>query len=405
MSQNFDLNGNLLNNWAVSGLVSDVAVLASPAVTWNSAASSGMYSNGANWSASTGAASAYPGKCRRARTLNFCRRRWQSVTVNGQFTVGTLAFNSTAGYILQAATGSSSITLNNNGLGGLVTVPGGQTHAINTNLILTDIGSTGFNIASGGTLNIGGSISGTGALALTGGGNLVVGPGGSIGNLGGATIENGQLMIGTSGSISGSLKLVVAYGYNGELDLASPSTTLSSLMSSTDGVAGTTATVNLATNSTLTTPTFSVTGTLNFNSAASSNGSIAINAAPTLAAGSQLNLHAGTLSFDITNGGSSSVGSGVSVAIAAGATLQLAGAVSVLSDGSAISPASGNLATVANSGSFELPERINRLASLPAASLPPRAVRPPTTATRSSAIGTVGGKPDRDADPAKHSDD
>ena len=279
-----------------------------------------------------------------------------TVTIDGQFTVGTLAFNNASTqYVLQSADGTSSITLNNNGLGGLVTVAaGGQTHAINTQLILSDIGSTGFNIASGSTLNIGAPITGSGALALTGGGNLVIGAGGSIGNGGGTTIENGQLKIGSSGSISGPITLMVAYGYNGELDLAAPSTNLSSLTSSTDGAAGTTATVNVATNSTLTTPALSVAGILNFNSAAANNGLIAISGAPTLAAGSQLNLHAGTLSFNITNGSTASIGSGVSVAVAAGATLQLAGSVSSLSDGSAISPSSGNLATVANSGSLQV---------------------------------------------------
>jgi len=346
----FDLNGNLLNNWT-TGLASDVAVLASPAVTWNSALSSGMYSSGTNWSGPLGAVSAPSGA---GTNATFGTGSGGTVTVNGQFTVGTLAFNSTTEYILQSANGSSSITINNNGLGALVTVPGGQIHAINTSLVLTDIGSTAFNVASGSTLNIGAPISGSGALALTGGGNLVIGSGGSIGNGGGTTIENGQLKIGSSGSISGPVKLIVAYGYNGELDLAAPSTSLSSMTSSTDSVAGTTATVNVATNSSLFTPALSVTGTLNFNSAASSNGLIAIGGAPTLAAGSQLNLHAGTLSFNITNGSTASIGSGVSVAVAAGATLQLAGSVSSLSDGSAISPVSGNLATVANSGTLQV---------------------------------------------------
>jgi hypothetical protein len=347
----FSLNGNLLNNWT-TGLASDVAVLATPAVTWSAASSN--YSNGANWSSASapnlaGANATFGAGSGGLGTTT-------TVTIDGQFTVGTLAFNnSSTEYILQSLNGLSNITLNNNGLGGVVSVPaGGQIHTINTQLILSDIGSTGFNIGSGSTLNIGAPITGSGALALTGGGNLVISANASIGSAGGTTIENGQLKIGSFGSISGPVTLMVAYGYNGELDLAAPSTTLGSLTSSTDSVAGTTATVNVGTNSTLTTPALSVTGTLNFNSAASSSGLIAISGAPTLAAGSQLNLHAGTLSFDITNGSTASIGSGVSVAVATGATLQLAGSVSSLSDGSAIAPASGNLATVANSGTLQV---------------------------------------------------
>jgi sugar lactone lactonase YvrE len=347
----FDLKGNLLNNWA-TGLASDMAVLASPAVTWSAASSN--YSNGVNWSSMSapnlaGANATFgAGSGGLGPTV--------TVTIDGQFTVGTLGFNNASTqFVLHSADDTSSITLNNNGLGGLVSVAaGGQTHTINTQLILSDIGSTGFNIASGSTLNIGAPISGSGALALTGGGNLVVAPGGSIGNFGGSTIENGQLKIGSSGTIGGPITLMAAYGYNAELDLAAPSTTLSSLTSSTDSVAGTTATVNVANNSTLITPALSVAGTLNFNSAAASNGMIAISGAPTLAAGSQLNLHAGTLSFNITNGSTAAIGSGVSVAVAAGATLQLAGSVSPLSDISAIMPSSGNLVTVANSGTLQV---------------------------------------------------
>jgi fibronectin-binding autotransporter adhesin len=347
----FDLNGKLLNNWT-TGLASDVAVLATPAVTWSGASSN--YSNGSNWSSSSAPNLAGANATFGAGIGSLGPTA--TVTIDGQFTVGTLAFNNASTkYVLQSAADTSSITLNNNGLGGVVSVPaGGQIHTINSQLILSDIGSTGFNIGSGSTLNIGAPITGSGTLALTGGGSLVIGSGGSIAIGGGTTIENGQLKIGPSGSISGPVMLIVAYGYNGELDLAAPSTSLSSLTSSTDSVAGTTATVNVAANSTLTTPALSVTGALNFNSAAPSNGLVAISGAPTLAAGSELNLHAGTLSVNITNGSTASIGSGASVAVAAGATLQLAGSVSPFSDGSAIIPSSGNVATVANSGTLQV---------------------------------------------------
>ena len=186
--------------------------------------------------------------------------------------------------LLQSADGSSSITLNNNGLGGLVSVAaGGQSHTIATTLILSDVGSTGFNIGAGSTLNVNGAIIGSGTLALTGGGNLSITGGGSISNGGGSTIENGQLQVASSGSISGPVTLMVAYGYNGELDLAAVSTNLPSIASSTDSVSGTTATVNVASGSTLATSGLNVSGTLNLNTGSTNTGSITVNASPTFA--------------------------------------------------------------------------------------------------------------------------
>jgi hypothetical protein len=341
----FDLKGNVLKSFA-TGIASDVAVLASPAVTWNSVASAGLYSNGTNWSGPTGTTSAPSGA---GTNATFGTGGGGVVIINGQFTVGTLAFNSTTEYILQGADGTSSITMDNNGLGAMITVPsGGQTHAINTNLVLTDIGTTAFNVGSGSNIDIGGAITGSGALALTGGGNLIIGLGGSIGNFGGTTIENGQLQVLSTASISGPVTLMVAYGYNGELDLFAPSISLASLTSSTDSVLGTTATVNVAAGSALSTPALSVTGTLNFNSAMSATGSIAIDGPPTFADASQLNVNAGTVRINSETSGWS-VGSGVTITVATGATLQLANSGRVIF---AARPApASNLVNIDNQGS------------------------------------------------------
>jgi fibronectin-binding autotransporter adhesin len=344
----FDLNGNLLNNWS-TGLASDVAVLTSPAVTWNAAASN--YSSGSNWStmSAPNAAGANATFGAGSGTLGATT----VVTVDGQFTVGTLAFNNASTqYILQSADGSSSITLNNNGLGGLVSVPaGGQTHTIDTTLILDDIGSTGFNIGTGSTLNINGTITGSGALALTGGGNLSITGGGSISNGGGTTIENGQLQVSSTGSISGALTLMVAYGYNGELDLAAAATTLSSITSSTDSVSGTTATVNTATGSALATYGLNVSGTLNLNSGTTNTGSMTVNASPTFADGAQLNVNGGTVRINSETTGWS-VGSNVAINVAPTATLQLALSRIIAATQPNASSSSPNLVTINNHGSL-----------------------------------------------------
>ena len=71
---------------------------------------------------------------------------------------------------------------------------------------------------------------------------------------------------------------------------------------------------------------------------------------PSLANGSDLNVSAGTLEFDLTSGGAV-VGTNVSATVAPSATLQLAGTNSALSDGSAVNPADGNLVTITNNGS------------------------------------------------------
>lgn len=352
----FDLHGNIVMN-VPTAIVSDVAVLQSPAVTWNSALSGGMYSNGdSNWTGVVSATSAPNAAGANATFGPGDLGATATVTINGQFTVGTLAFNnSTTQYILQSADDTSSITMNNNGLGAMVTVPsGGQTHTINTPLILADIGSTAFNVGSGSTLNIGSPITGSGALAVTGGGNVVITSGGSIAGGGGTTVENGQLQISSGGSISGPLTLMVAYGYNGELDLAANSTFLDSITSSTDSVAGTTASVNVAGGSSLSTSGLSISGTLNMNSGMTNTGSIAVNAGPTFADNSQLNVNNGLV--QITSETSNwSVGANATITVASVATLQLTTRQVIFATAGAGSSSSAadttNLVTIDNHGS------------------------------------------------------
>jgi hypothetical protein len=80
------------------------------------------------------------------------------------------------------------------------------------------------------------------------------------------------------------------------------------------------------------------------------SGTVRVDAPPSLASGSDLNVNAGTLELDLTSSGAV-VGTNVSATVAPSATLQLAGTYSALSDGSAVNPADGNLAAITNNGS------------------------------------------------------
>ncbi len=97
------------------------------------------------------------------------------VTIDGSYTAGTLAFsNSTTQYMLSSGAGTPSITLFGGGSGASVTVGANQTHNINTTLILSDAGGTTFTIASGGALNIGGTLQSSSNLSKQGDGVLTI---------------------------------------------------------------------------------------------------------------------------------------------------------------------------------------------------------------------------------------
>ena len=81
------------------------------------------------------------------------------------------------------------------------------------------------------------------------------------------------------------------------------------------------------------------------------NGTVRLEAAPSLASGSSIAVNAGTLQLDVTGGNGAVIGSNVTATVALSATLQLAGTVSALSDTSVINPADGDLVSVTNNGS------------------------------------------------------
>ncbi len=250
-----------------------------------------------------------------------------TVKVNGNFTVGSLAFGNTNGtqFILanDSATISPSITLDNGGVGGGASIVVGSgvtaTQQIFANLVLND--NLKFNIASGATLQVGtGTFSEMGGprnVSLVGGGTVEIASAAAY--TGTTTIHGGTLRTSGSGSIGNNTGAAVidatgGANFSSTLNIGGVQT-LSSLTTNTD-MAGGVATLKLSTGGALTvggTSTF--TGTTNFQ------------------ANSTLNV-AGTLHV---TAGATSVGTGVTATVAAGATLELDGSVSSLTDAAALS--------------------------------------------------------------------
>ncbi len=303
----YDLDGNQVGNPIATGLAgsSDVAYLSSASWNFNG---DGNFSSIGKWSSG-----ALPsGVC---LTVTFgtgtstpVTAATATVTIDGDYTAGTLAFNnSTTKYTLaSAASGSSSITLANLGAGASVTVAAGsQTPDIQTALILSDSGGTTFNIAGGAALYIdpnGGSIGENSALnpgqklILTGGGLLQIA--GPTSYSGGTTVRSGTLQIDSTGSLGGALALNATGGASAVVKLSnnqadSQFITLNSITSSTDGSLGSSATLNIAAGATLessgavsNTGTLKLTGggTLQADEDVSGAGSLVVDAGSSLTA-------------------------------------------------------------------------------------------------------------------------
>ncbi len=190
----------------------------------------------------------------------------------------------------------------------------------------------GSNLSSVFSGTIGGSMlvakTGAGILTLSGPNACTVVSGGTL-----ATTAAGSL-----GAATGSLTINAVGGGGSTLNLGN-NQTVSSLSGTLSGV-GSTATLNITAGASLTVNQPGVTsfaGTL-ANSGLftkTGGGALEIDGPPNLAAGSNIQVSAGTLRFNVTNG-AANVGSGVQASVADGATLELAGSVSALSSTAAV---------------------------------------------------------------------
>ena len=189
--------------------------------------------------------------------------------------------------------------------------------------------------------------SNTGTLALSKVGGGVITLSGLNTYTGGTTVSDGILATVSGGTLGpGSLSISAANSSVFAEANIGTSQSVSSLHN-TNSAGGQTA-LSVASGVTLTsTGVLTNTGTLVFGSG---SGTVVVDGAPTLAANSKLQVNSGTLEFNVTSG-TASVGSGVTATVASGATLQLAGTVSALSDGSAQTPADGQLVNITNNGS------------------------------------------------------
>ena len=163
---------------------------------------------------------------------------------------------------------------------------------------------------------------------------------------GGTTVNQGTLTVtatGTLGSVTSPLTITTYEGLssaivniNGNQSVGTLAGTLYGAFStaSLNIAAGSSLTVNQAANTTFGPTLVIADGTsTNFGSfTQQGNGTLEIDAAPTLGDQSQINVKGGTLRFNVASG-PSTIGAGVTVTIATAGTLQLAGSVAALSGG------------------------------------------------------------------------
>jgi autotransporter-associated beta strand protein len=273
------------------------------------------------------------------------------VTVDGAYTAGSLSFDTTAGTsyaIVGDGQAGHGITLDSGtGSGASVNVYSGN-HSIAANFTIADPGGLSFDIVSGSTLTITGSIREVGgprSLTLDDVGTLVLGNTNTY--TGGTTVRFGTLITTGNGSLgSGPLTVNASSGSVSSVEIGGVETV--------SGLSGTvqqtgTATVSVGPMASLTvnqnSPTIFPGTVVNLGTfIKSGSGTLELDGAPTLGDGSSLQVNgSGILKFNITTG-AATVGTGVTATVASGATLQLSGVVSALSSGS-------NRVNIINNGS------------------------------------------------------
>ncbi len=244
--------------------------------------------------------------------------------------------NSFSGSISLAAGGA---TIGSTTAGATLTLSGG----ISTTLPNTATGLP-LTFAGAGNTSITGAISGNGSVTMSGTGGLNL----SVANsyAGGTTVNSGTVTVsgaGTLGNITGGLTINAASGVTSSVILNS-NQTIGGLSGAVTGNGA--ALVNIAGGVTLVDNQTSG-GVFGGNLIDSGNftksgvGTLELDGAPTLNAGSALTVNTGTLMFNVNSGMATIGSSGVTVSVANAATLELAGTVSALSG-------SGNYAGINN---------------------------------------------------------
>jgi len=130
----------------------------------------------------------------------------QTVTLDGSKTVGTINFNSNFSFLITPGSGGT-LTLDNSGNTASVNLVQGN-HSITAPVQLTS--NSNFAVPTASVLTLGGAVSGTGTLSMSGGGTLLVTSAAS--SYSGNTVANGGLIQFTSNSSFGNTNSIVANG-------------------------------------------------------------------------------------------------------------------------------------------------------------------------------------------------
>jgi autotransporter-associated beta strand protein len=289
----------------------------------------------------------------------------QTVTVNidAPYVVGSIAFTNSLGTSYVLADAGGSITLDNNGVGALVSVAPGVTapQQIQASIILAD--NATFDVAGGSSLLVTGGISETGAsrgLTLTGSGTFTLGAASTF--TGGTTVNNGTLRTTADGALGSGPLAVNADDQIASVVNLGGNEAVGGLSATVTGSG--TARVNIAAGKTLAVnqsadAVFAGNVALAAGGTARSGGTLSkfgggaleIDGTPSFGNNSNLNVAGGTLRFNLTSASSGTVatGSGVTATVSNSGVLELAGTTSALSSGGGAPAPAGRVHVVNNS--------------------------------------------------------
>jgi hypothetical protein len=140
-----------------------------------------------------------------------------TVTLDGNWTVGTVTFNNTNSYTLNPSAGSSgtgSLTLDNGGITATASViDNGGTHFINTPIVLNS--NAVFNVVnSGDMLTVSGPFSGAGGVTIAGSGTVRLAAGGGTTTLSALAVQTGATLDITNNTVA------INYGSPGNSPIA-----------------------------------------------------------------------------------------------------------------------------------------------------------------------------------------